>query len=313
MAIPMQSKKSKTVLVTGANGLLGQKLVELLKGKDGVRLLASGLGACRLPQNWEGFTWVSMDVTNLPRVEEVFAEYKPDVVIHTAAMTQVDDCENKREEAVRQNVDAVRNLVGVCALYDTHLIHLSTDFIFDGEAGPYREDAEPNPVNFYGETKLEAEKLIMASSIRWSIVRTVLVYGIAQDLSRSNIILWVKKNLEAGKAIQVVNDQWRTPTLAEDLAQGCILVMEKEALGVFNISGKDFLTPYDMALMTAEFFGLDKNLIKEVDSRIFTQPARRPLRTGFVLDKAYKALDYRPKSFMEGIGILAKQLNLPIH
>jgi len=313
MAIPMKSKKSKTVLVTGANGLLGQKLIEQLKGKEEYRLLASGLGGCRLPEHWKGFDWVSMDVTDLYRVKEVFEEYKPDVVIHTAAMTQVDDCENQREEAVRQNVDAVRNLVEVCGFYNTHLIHLSTDFIFDGQAGPYEEDTEPNPVNFYGETKLEAEKLIMASSIPWSIVRTVLVYGIAQDLSRSNIILWVKNSLEAGKTIQVVNDQWRTPTLAEDLAQGCILVMEKEALGVFNISGKDFLTPYDMALMTAEFFRLDKNLIKEVNSRVFTQPARRPLRTGFVLDKAFKELDYRPKSFMEGIGILAKQLNLPIH
>ncbi|MGB3466900.1 MAG: sugar nucleotide-binding protein, partial [Cyclobacteriaceae bacterium] len=147
------------------------------------------------------------------------------------------------------------------------------------------------------------------SGIRWAIARTVLVYGIAHDMSRSNIILWVKKSLEEGTAIRVVNDQWRTPTLAEDLAKGCYLIAEKQAEGIFNISGKDLLNPYQMAIMTADYFGLDKSLITEVDGSTFTQPAKRPPKTGFVLDKAQSVLAYEPVSFKEGIAILAEQLS----
>lgn len=307
----IESGLKKTVLVTGANGLLGQKLIGFLRNDENADLIGTGKGASRLPESWEGsYTWIELDITDREQVMRIFSETKPDSVIHTAAMTQVDDCEKDREGCRILNVEAVRYLIEACEKYDTHLIHLSTDFIFDGEEGPYTEEALPNPVNYYGVTKMEAENLLFASKIRWAIVRTVLVYGIAQDMSRSNIILWVKKSLEEGKTIKVVNDQWRTPTLAEDLAEGCILIMNKGATGVFNISGADFLTPYDMAMQTAEYFGLDKTLISESDSTLFTQPAKRPPRTGFIIDKAKKELGYSPKSFLAGIGILAKQLKL---
>ncbi|MEQ8811759.1 MAG: sugar nucleotide-binding protein, partial [Imperialibacter sp.] len=185
---------------------------------------------------------------------------------------------------------------------------LSTDFIFDGEDGPYDEEAKANPVSYYGDSKLAAEKAVMAGKIDWAMARTVLVYGIAFDMSRSNIILWVKKSLEEGKTINVVNDQWRTPTLAEDLAMGCYLIAKKKAKGVFNISGKDFMNPYQMAIATADYFGLDKSLINETDGSKFSQPAKRPPKTGFVLDKAKKVLGYNPHSFEEGIAVLAEQL-----
>jgi dTDP-4-dehydrorhamnose reductase len=135
-----------------------------------------------------------------------------------------------------------------------------------------------------------------------------LVYGIVSDMSRSNIILWVKKSLEEGKNIKVVTDQFRTPTLAEDLAQGCWLITDKEAEGIFHISGKDFLTPYEMAIKTADFFELDKSLISQANADNFTQPAKRPAKTGFVLDKAINILGYNPVSFEEGIAIVAEQV-----
>jgi dTDP-4-dehydrorhamnose reductase len=194
------------------------------------------------------------------------------------------------------------------AINNVHLVHVSTDFIFDGSAGPLDETANPNPVNFYGESKLAAEKIIQSSSISWSILRTVLVYGITNDLSRSNIVLWVKKSLEEKKTISVVNDQWRTPTLAEDLAMGCYLAAEKKAQGIFNISGKDFMTPFDIAMKTASFFKLDSSLLKATDSTQFKQPARRPLKTGFVIDKAKKELNYKPHSFEQGLQIIKDQL-----
>lgn len=297
----------KRILITGANGLLGQKLVDLLTQQPDIELIATARGDNRLPQS-EGYTYRQMDITDRQQVLDVVAETKPQVVIHTAAMTNVDQCEAEKEACWAQNVTAVESLVDACRLNDTFLVHVSTDFIFDGKSGPYTEDAEPNPISFYGWSKYAAEKVVTQSDIRWGMARTVLVYGIAHDMSRTNIILWVKKSLEDGKTIKVVTDQWRSPTLAEDLAVGCALIAEKEAPGIFNISGKDFLTPYEMAIKTADYFQLNQALITQADSTTFTQPARRPPRTGFVLDKATAVLGYNPRSFEEGIAVLAGQL-----
>jgi len=300
----------KKVLITGANGLLGQKLVKLLTMPPfslEMELIATAKGSNRLLN--QNYQYYSMDISNYEEIQSVFDKVRPDFVIHTAAMTQVDDCENQKELCWLLNVTAVENLEKACGISKSFLIHLSTDFIFDGEAGPYDEEAIPNPISYYGESKLAAEKVLLKSTIEWAIVRTVLVYGIAEAMSRSNIILWVKKSLEEGKNIQVVDDQWRTPTLAEDLALGCLLIVQKEARGIFNISCKDLLTPYQMAIDTADYFKLDKSLITQSDGSKFTQAAKRPPKTGFIIDKACKILGYEPHSFLEGIGILDKQMN----
>lgn len=294
------------ILVTGANGLLGQKLIGLLQHRHEIQLVATGRGNNRNPLG--SYHYVQMDVTQSDSVSQVFIAQKPDVVIHTAAMTQVDDCEKEKESCWLQNVTAVEYLANACEKHNSFLVHLSTDFVFDGLSGPYAEDDQPNPLSYYAESKLASEQLILKSKVRAAIARTMLVYGIAHDMSRSNIILWVKKNLEEGKKIRVVNDQWRMPTLAEDLAKGCILLAEKQIDGIFHLSGKDMLTPYDMALQTADFFKLDKTLIEEVDGSIFSQPAKRPAKTGFILDKARNLLGYEPVSFREGIQLLANQL-----
>ncbi|ADQ16502.1 dTDP-4-dehydrorhamnose reductase [Leadbetterella byssophila DSM 17132] len=293
------------ILITGSNGLLGQKLVQQLAGKGDI--IATARGENRLPLS-DGYRYRSLDITDPEAVNAVIIEETPDAIIHTAAMTNVDQCETDKEECWKLNVHATEYLVKAAEKTGSYFLHVSTDFIFDGKEGPYAEDAEPNPISFYGWSKFAAEKVVQSSSLNWSIARTVLVYGIAHDMSRSNIILWVKGSLEAGKTIKVVNDQWRTPTLAEDLAAGCILMVEKKAQGIYNISGKDLLNPYQMAVMTADYFGLDKNLIQEVNGTQFTQTARRPPKTGFILDKPIKDLGYSPRSFTEGIGILASQL-----
>lgn len=295
------------ILITGSNGLLGQKLVHLLAQKTDIQLIATSRGANRLAFK-DGYEYQEMDITNAQQIEEVIGKNRPDAIIHTAALTQVDDCELQKEDCWQKNVKAVEYLADACEKYEVFLCHLSTDFVFDGEAGPYSEDDKPSPVSFYGWSKYAAEEVLKRSKCSWAIVRTVLVYGIVEDMSRSNIILWVKNSLEANKPIKVVTDQVRTPTLAEDLAMGCWLIVNQKAEGVFHISGKDFLTPYEMAIKTADFFQLDKSLISQVDSSNFTQPAKRPPRTGFILDKAISVLGYNPVSFEEGIGILAEQM-----
>jgi dTDP-4-dehydrorhamnose reductase len=300
--------KKKKVLVTGSNGLLGQKLVQLLMEDPQYDLIATARGKNRLPFPESLYTFLPLDITDKKQVEKVISEVKPEYIIHTAAMTNVDQCETERDACWKQNVDAVQYIAEAAEKAKSFLIHLSTDFIFDGKNGPYDENAKPAPLSYYGESKLAAEKIVVKCKTKWAIARTVLVYGVAHDMSRSNIILWVKKSLEESKNIQVVNDQWRTPTLAEDLAMGCYLIMENESTGIYNISGKDFLTPYQMAIQTATFFNLDKSLITKSDSTKFTQPAKRPPKTGFIIEKAINNLGYDPHSFDEGIRLVAEQL-----
>lgn len=297
----------KKILITGSNGLLGQKLAKLLLPNTAVELLATSRGENKLATLYPGLAFMAMDVTNPAQVDEVVSAFRPTHIIHTAAMTNVDQCETDREGALAQNRDAVQNLVTASEKYNAHLIHVSTDFIFDGEAGPYAEDAEANPVNFYGETKLQAEEIVKQASCKWAILRTVLVYGVAHEYGRSNIVLWVRDSLRAGKTIKVVTDQFRTPTLAEDLAMGCWLAAENDAEGIYNISGKEMLTPYDMALLVADYFKLDTSLIEEADGSTFTQPAKRPARTGFIITKAENQLGYKPHTFTEGIRMVAEQ------
>lgn len=295
------------ILITGSNGLLGQKLVQLITEEGNHDLIATARGKNRLPFD-KGYVYESLDITKQDEIEAIVKKYQPAVIINTAAMTNVDQCETDREDCWKLNVTAVEYLIKASKKHNAFLVQLSTDFIFDGEDGPYDEEAEANPVSYYGESKLAAERLILDSKIDWAIARTVLVYGIAHDMSRSNIILWVKKSLEEGKEIQVVDDQWRTPTLAEDLAKGCLLIAEKKAKGIFNISGDDLLTPYDMAVKTAEFFKLSQSSMTKTDSTKFKQTAKRPPKTGFILDKAKKELGYRPHTFVEGIKVLADQI-----
>jgi dTDP-4-dehydrorhamnose reductase len=295
------------ILITGSNGLLGQKLVSLLYLKPEITLIATARGVNR-DEIYEDYIYESMDITSEENVLAVFRKHKPDAVIHTAAMTHVDQCELNKETCVDQNINAVNHIVKACKEVGAFLLHVSTDFIFDGTRGPLTEEEIPNPVNYYGWTKWEAEKAVEKSGLQWAIARTVLVFGVVQDMSRSNIVLWVKNNLEQKKEINVVNDQWRTPTLAEDLAMGCWLIVQKKATGIFNISGEEMLSPYDLAHTVADVWKLDKGLIKQADSSTFTQPAMRPPKTGFIIDKAKKQLGYKPHTLIEGLELVREQL-----
>lgn len=297
----------KTILVTGSNGLLGQKITENILLSKQYNLVATSKGSNRYPIK-DGYNYAEMDILDPGQVRNVVAQYKPDAIIHTAAMTNVDTCQSEQKLAHALNVEAVKTIVAVCETMNIQLIHLSTDFIFDGEDGPYEESATPNPLSYYGQTKVEAEALVANSHCRWSIIRTILVYGIVKDMSRSNIVLWAKHALEKAAPLNVVNDQWRMPTLAEDLAWACIRAVEKEVTGIYHISGKDMMSVSELVGRVADYFGLDKRPMTEVSSATLNQSAARPKRTGFILDKAIRDLDYNPHSFEEGIAILEQQM-----
>jgi dTDP-4-dehydrorhamnose reductase len=223
-------------------------------------------------------------------------------------MTNVDACETDKDNCRRMNIDSVKFMTEQCKLNNVHFVHLSTDFVFDGTAGPYKEEDQPNPLSYYAWSKLESEKIAEQAGIDYAILRTIIIYGVVDDGQRSNVVLWTKSSLEQKKNINVITDQFRSPTLAEDLADACVNAVLKRATGLYHVSGKEQMSIMEAAQTTADFFGLDKSYINPVTTAELKQPALRPLVTGFIIDKAIRDLDYRPHTFLEGLAIVKKQL-----
>lgn len=298
------------ILITGSNGLLGQKLVAALRNDPEVELIATSRGGDRSPDPL-GDRYRSMDITAQDEVVAVFDAVRPEAVIHTAAMTNVDACELDPAACRLQNVTATELLVRAARRHGSHFIHLSTDFIFDGQHGPYREDDAPAPLSIYGQSKLDAEHVVMNAGLaQWAIARTIIVYGVAPGLSRSNVVLWAKSALEKRQPIKVVDDQWRMPTLAEDLSDGCIRIAKRGATGVYHLCGPDGMSILELVMRVGHFFRLDTSVVTAVKSDTLGQPARRPPRTGFVLDKARRELGYAPRSFEQGLAVVREQLRV---
>ena len=296
------------ILITGSNGLLGQKIVYALKIFPDVEIIATSKGENRLKSK-DGYIYEPLDISSEIEVILIVSKHQPDCIINTAAMTNVDACESDKEGCKKLNVDAVRNLVTAAEKFNIYIAHLSTDFVFDGLNGPYKEDDIPNPLSYYAWSKLESEKILQQSKIKWSILRTIIIYGVTDDAQRSNVVLWTKNSLEQKKQINVISDQFRSPTLAEDLASACINAAMKKAEGIFHVSGKETMSILDTAYLVADFFNLDKSFIKPITTAELNQTAKRPLKTGFIIEKAIRELDYRPHSFLEGLAVVADQLD----
>ena len=295
------------ILITGSNGLLGQKLLHRLIEDDNIEVIATSKGENRVSRS-QKYTYLSLDVASENEVKKVISDQSPDIVINTAAMTNVDLCEEEKESCDRINVDAVSFLANSCASINAHLIHISTDFIFDGLDGPYVEDDTPNPISYYGLSKLKSEKILYNHNVDWTILRTIIVFGVGENLSKGNIVLWAKGALEKEEKLNIIDDQFRAPTLAEDLAEACLLVARKKAHGIFHISGKDIMSIYEMVENIANYYGYNVNKLNRISTSTLNQKAARPPKTGFILDKAKKILGYKPHSFKDALSIVDKQL-----
>ncbi len=297
----------KRILVTGSNGLLGQKLSDLYLGVEGIEYMATSFGEDRYPGPGK-YTYTTLDITDQENLRKTVDDFKPDTIINTAAMTNVDACETQRDACTAINVEAVKNMAALCKEMDIHLIHISTDFIFPGTKSMYSEEDIPEPLSFYGKSKWLGEQHVMNLAGNYSILRTAIVFGVANKLSRGNTIQWAYDTLKSGNKANVVNDQFRTPTLAEDLAMGCRLVESKNAYGVYNICGKDFMSILEMVERVALFFGFSMDNISVVTSESLNQPAKRPPVTGLSIAKARKDLGYEPHSFEEALDVFRNQL-----
>ena len=292
------------ILITGSNGLLGQKIVGQLVDSD-IPFLATSLGKNR-NKNCPDSCYRPMNISDDSQVKSVFQFCSPDYVIHTAAITNVDYCEEHQEECQNINVDGTKILFEAAKKINAHLLLLSTDFVFDGAKGNYTESDEPNPLSIYASSKYEAEKLLTSSAyLNWSIARTIIVFGEGDNLSRSNIVLWAREALRKGSPLKIIDDQFRSPTWADDLAWACIQICKLNKKGIYHISGPESMSIFDLVMRIGRFYDLDCSSIEKTTSESLNQAAKRPPITGFDLTKAKNDLGYAPKTLEESLLLLS--------
>jgi dTDP-4-dehydrorhamnose reductase len=298
------------IILTGSNGLLGQKVADLALRNFDIELHCFSKGEDRYASAASNYQYYNVDLGNLSEVEKLLATIKPDAVIHSAAVTNVDFCENNRDICQSINIDSPLSIAKFCAANNCHLTFLSTDFIFDGTKNDlYTEEDAANPLSVYGQSKLDAENgLKKIEGLNCSILRTCLVFGQAKALTRSNIALWAVGALKKGDPLKIVNDQFRTPTLAEDLADAVLAFTLGKIDGTFNVSGPDYVSIINLIEKVAKVFDLSMKNVESLSSVELNQPANRPPKTGFDLSKTKSAINYQPRSLEEALRVLRNQL-----
>jgi dTDP-4-dehydrorhamnose reductase len=273
------------------------------------KILVTSRGVNRIEVGGE-FDYEMVDITSESGLNYHVDAFQPEIIINAAAMTEVDRCEKEKIEAWEVNVEGVRNLVRAANRAGARLVHMSSDFVFDGTAGPYKENDRTNPVNFYGNTKVEGERIIVSEANTWTIIRTILVYGYLSAGVRSNFVIWLNEKLRKNEPVKLVTDQYRMPTLAEDLASAILLLTLHGHQGIFHVSGEESVSIYEFGQMVCRVFELDEDLISPVRSGLFNEQSRRPARTGFNLDKIKESIDFQSCSLQKGLEIIRTQMAL---
>jgi dTDP-4-dehydrorhamnose reductase len=285
--------------------MLGQRTVQYYLSKKNVELLATSVEENSLINSVE---YISCDIKCRDKIKKIIYDYYPDFIVHTAAFTNVDLSEKLREEAWKINVKGVEYIAEAARAIDASIIHISSDYIFDGKDGPYDENAVPNPVGYYGRTKLASENVLKISGTFYTILRTNVLYGTVVN-SRPDFVRWVIESLKKNSSIKIVDDQVNNPTFIDDLVQAINKVIEFRKTGIYNIGGNEFLNRYEFTNRIAEFFNLDKKLIIPISTKDLNQPARRPLKSGLLTLKAETELSYKPHTLNESFGIMKREFS----
>ncbi len=276
----------RKVLITGANGLLGQQLVKIFRDDYDVHALGLQSRSCLRDGN---FQYHQGDITDRQQLRNLVQALVPNFIMNAAAFTDVDGSETQRELCWKVNVTGVENLVYAAQKVQARLIHVSTDYVFDGKHGPYREDDRPNPLGFYARSKLAGENVLINSKVNNAIARTMVLYGAGYEI-RSSFVTWLINQLHQGKAVRVVDDQFGNPTLASELARALRILAESGRNGIYHLSGSEVVDRYHFAVTIAEVFDLDASLIQPIKTSELKQASPRPLRSGFDISKAAREL-----------------------
>ncbi len=282
----------RTILVTGASGLLGNSLIGSIR-KD---TLALPVHYTRQLHNAS----VRLDLTDFSEVSSFLGKRRPDVVVHTAAMTNVDRCETDQSLAWRTNVEGTRNVATQCNRIKAKMVYISTDYVFNGAKGYYREGDVTAPVNYYGSTKLEGEKAVQSICADYLILRTSVLYG--WHPWKANFVTWLLDMLRKKREVLVVKDQFNTPTLAENLAEILIETLENDLRGIYHISGSQRISRYQFAKKVAGVFDLEESLIRSTTmSQMTAWTAERPKDSSLENEKIRKRIRTQPLDIAEGL------------
>jgi dTDP-4-dehydrorhamnose reductase len=296
------------VLVVGSNGLLGQKMAEQLVRGTSYHITLASIEDEPVRQ-LASVPYVKLDITSHKEVRDLVAEIRPDVLVNCAAMTNVDLCETERELAWKINVNGVEYLAEAAKKQHAVMVHVSSDYVFDGKNGPYTEDDKPEPLCYYGKSKLASENALRSAGVPSIVARTMVLYGHAPGV-KANFALWLIQSLQARQSVRIVDDQIGNPTLVDDLAYGLLRAVELGKTGIYNIAGRDICTRYEFAVRLARVFGLDESLIVPIKTASLKQPAARPLKSGLITLKAEVELGFKPSSVEHGLEVLKSQLRL---
>ncbi len=294
-----------SLIVVGANGLLGQNIIKKLKDRFDIYATSFEEEAYFPLEYVKSYT--PIDITNRAEVVTFLQKIKPDVIINTAAFTNVDGCEETPDQCWSVNVRGVEYMVDACSSFKPVFVQVSTDYVFDGEAGPYSEEDEPNPRGNYARSKLAGEHVVENSKLDYIIARTQVLFGVGNRV-RHNFVTWVIEQLTNNKKIRIVDDQIGTPTYAPDFAEAIARLLQKEAYGLFHVSGPDIVSRYDFALKIAEVFELDAGLIERSKTAELKQKAPRPMNSAFKIYKLINYTDWEPHSLTEALQLMKEEL-----
>jgi len=290
----------KRVLVIGATGLLGSRLMEIWDGNYEMHGTYNR-------NKFKGSNAHRMDVTKRAEVFSVLEEVKPDCVVDTAAVTAVDYCETHPEEAWLVNVEGIKNVAEACKRVGAKMIFLSTDYVFDGRKLSYTEKDKPRPLNYYAKTKLIAEHVLDALDVNYIVARTAVLYGVG-GLGKESFVTWVIDKLRKKEKVRIVSDQHNNPTYTDNLAEILMALYRKDANGIFHVTGADCLSRYEFAMRIADAFGLDGRLINSVTTPELNQIAPRPEKVLMVTNKVERVTSMKPVGVDEGLRRLREQL-----
>lgn len=297
------------VLITGANGLLGQAVVTIFSRESDFELIPTSVEPELFMDRNNSFNYEQLDITVKENVKKIVKKHNPDIIVNCAAFTDVDKSEFERELCWKLNVDAVKNLIIASRISDAKVIHISTDYIFDGKNGPYMEDAVPNPISFYGRSKLAGENALTTSGIDFVIVRTIVLYGVGIKV-KPNFATWLINKLSAKNPVNIVTDQIGNATISDDLAYGILKCAELDVYGIYNIAGKDIISRLEFTYNLCDVFNFDKLLINPILTSDLKQPAQRPLKSGLITLKAETEFGFKPMDSKEGLQLLKYQMEM---
>jgi len=294
----------KRILIIGSNGMLGQSLTTHFMFRKDVELMCASVEE---ESFYVDVSYAKVDISSTKEVKNLLRDFCPDIIINTAAYTNVDGCESEKELSWSINVTGVENIVKSGRNIDAHLIHISSDYIFDGENGPYSENEIPNPISYYGREKLAAENAIISGRIKHTIIRTNVLYGSTQ-FGRPDFVKWVFDSLSENKTIRIVKDQINNPTYIDVLSSAISKIIEFNKTGIYNIGGAEVLSRLDFTYKIADYFELDKSLISSIVTSDLNQPAPRPLNSGLINLKAETELNYHPLSIEKTLFLMKRSL-----